>query len=238
MKHSYIGIDGCKFGWIAVEIMDEANFNFNLVKNISAIEKWENAQVLIDIPIGLGDKFIERNVDYEAKKLLSPYKKSSIFMPPCRDAVYAENYEKAKSINQKITGKSISIQAWNICNKIKEIDQFLISTPQKRPYLQEAHPEICFTILNGGKSFSSKKSTPIGQTERLELLKLNFKNAEHIYNKVIDSTLRKDVKKDDILDAMVLAIAAFKTKNKKATLLQNTPKEDSKGIRISLWINQ
>lgn len=236
MKHSYLGIDGCKFGWIAVEIVDEVNFNFKLLKNITAIKEYENAQILIDMPIGLGDELIERNLDYEAKKLLSPSKKSSIFMPPCRDAVYAATYEQAKEINKKITEKSISIQAWNICNKIKEIDQFLINKSTKNLFLQEAHPEICFTILNDGNSLSSKKSTPLGQTERLELLKRNFKNAEKIYSKIINSTLRKDVKKDDILDAMALAICAFNAKNQDALILKNKPLKDSKNLEMSLWL--
>lgn len=235
MPNSHIGIDACKFGWIMINIIDEDYFSFELMGHISAIEKYNNDTILIDIPIGLADEFIERNLDLEAKKLLTAPKKSSIFIPPCRNAIYAENYEEAKVINKKITGKSISIQAWNISKKIKEVDQFLINKPFTTPYLQEAHPEICFTILNNGKSLESKKSTSLGHFERLTLLKKLFPSAEKIYHTIVEKTLKKDAKKDDILDAMVLAISSFISKNNHVNNINNRPLIDSKGLKISLW---
>lgn len=236
MKNSYIGIDGCKFGWIVIEILDELNFNFELINNISAVEQYTNVEILIDIPIGLGDKYIERNLDLEARKLLTSAKKSSIFTAPCRDAVYAKNYEHAKIINKNITGKSISIQAWNICNKIKEVDQFLMTHSNKKSFFREAHPEICFTLLNDNVSLLSKKSTPYGHIERLDLLKKNYLNAEKIYHTIEENTLRKFAKKDDILDAMVLAICSFKYRNIQPSILKNKPLKDSMGIEIGLWM--
>ena len=235
MKNSFIGIDGCKYGWIAIEIINETQFSFELLKNISAIHKYKKSQILIDMPIGLSDESINRNIDIKAKKLLSTSKKSSIFIPPCREAVYANSYEDAKKINQKTLGKSLSIQAWNICPKIKELDIFLIEKSTHIPFLREAHPEICFTLLNNGSSFSSKKSTPEGQNDRLNLLQSHFKNAKYIFESVLSSTKRKDVKKDDILDALVLAVCGFLHHNKSTKKIINTPLKDKKGLEISLW---
>lgn len=53
----------------------------------------------------------ERLSDTGAREILKT-RKSSIFPVPCREAVYAETYEKACEVNERLTGKHISKQAW------------------------------------------------------------------------------------------------------------------------------
>ena len=50
-------------------------------------------------------------------------------------------------INQKITGKGTSIQAYNISPKIKAVDEWLNEKPNGLD-IYEAHPELCFKTLN------------------------------------------------------------------------------------------
>jgi len=59
-------------------------------------------------------------------------RKSSIFPVPCREAVYAETYEKACEVNKLLTGKLISKQAWNIVPKIRDVDRFLVKNKSYR----------------------------------------------------------------------------------------------------------
>merc|ERR1712070_615966 len=95
-------------------------------------------------------------------------KKSSVFNAPCRQAVRANNYIQAKEINKKILSKSISIQSWNISNKIKEVDEFLIKNKQLN--IHESHPELCFINLNNGVPLKNNKKTNQGVNERVSIL--------------------------------------------------------------------
>jgi predicted RNase H-like nuclease len=92
------------------------------------IKKYEQIEplILIDIPIGLknGGKG-ERLPDLGARRILKA-RKSSIFPIPCREAVYMESYKKACEVNEKLTGKRISKQAWNIVSKIRDVNNFLV----------------------------------------------------------------------------------------------------------------
>ncbi len=43
-----------------------------------------------------------------------------------------ESYEKACEVNEKLTGKRISKQAWNIIPKIRDVDSFLVENKNFR----------------------------------------------------------------------------------------------------------
>merc|ERR1712070_431832 len=97
-------------------------------------------------------------------------KKSSVFNAPCRQAVRANNYIQAKEINKKILSKSISIQSWNISNKINEVDEFLIKNKNKQLNIHESHPELCFINLNNEVPLKNNKKTKQGVNERITIL--------------------------------------------------------------------
>jgi len=63
---------------------------------------------------------------------------------PCREAVYAESYEKTCDINKELRGKSISRQSWNIIPKIRDVDAFLAKNEVFRGKVKETAPEVCF----------------------------------------------------------------------------------------------
>ncbi|HEY3362664.1 MAG TPA: DUF429 domain-containing protein [Methanosarcina sp.] len=82
--------------------------------------------ILIDISIGLKNGgSIGRYSNIEALKILE-IRKSSIFPVPCREAVYAESYEKACKINKELTGKSISNTVLKLYLMLKLIIKDLI----------------------------------------------------------------------------------------------------------------
>lgn len=202
-----IGIDGCRSGWFAVVIEDDASWHTTCYNNIN--EFWKDHQdaetILIDIPIGLPEKG-RREADLEGRKLLRS-RRMSLFMTPVRKAVYATAYAQASELNQKATGKRISRQAWNISTKIREVDGFLRQTPKAVEIMHESHPELVFFGLLGEPLDYSKKKRQ-GITERLRILDRVYPQALDIYNSAVDIYRRRDVNYDDIVDALGLAVAA------------------------------
>ena len=164
----YIGVDGCKIGWFYTVIDHENQWEIGVSENIKKL--WETHKdaslILIDIPIGLPFKE-PRACDLEARKLLGKGKTSTVFPPPCRESLAAKNHEEACEINKKVLGKKISLQAYHISKKIKEVDDFLLANPQARQKIWETHPEICFWALAGGRAMKFPKKKKYGFDERL-----------------------------------------------------------------------
>ena len=178
-----------------------------MFKNIHELSFFfnHNFHALIDIPIGLGSKTIFRKVDQFLRNKLSKNFKSSVFNTPNRAAVYAEDYLNSKEINLYETEKSVSIQAWNICPKIKEIDTFLTKHSSAKISLTESHPELCFQELNNQTPLQFKKNCKEGIQERLQILAKFDKNSSLHFNNFLENSKRSHVKKDDIIDSMGLA---------------------------------
>ena len=201
----YVGLDGCRCGWVCCQIQDE-KISFDLLKHISDITRLNSTLMFIDIPIGLGDIKVKRTIDIELRKLLSKSRKSSVFTPPIMEVLDVENYKIGNEISKKITGKGISIQSWNISKKIKEVNDFKLSKESNEMNLFESHPELCFESLNKNPLMHSKK-TDKGILERLDIINkyilLSPNKIDEFYRKFKSNIL----KKDDIVDAAVLALA-------------------------------
>ena len=162
------------------------------------------------MPIGLVEQGGDgRACDRLARRHLSPFRHSSIFTPPCRQALYG-NLEEASAINFKHTGKKLSRQSINIIPKIREVDEFLLQLPlSERPRFEEAHPELIFYGFNGGQALQASKKTKEGIQDRLHLITKYFPSLGALYTTVLEQTRRKDILADDIVDAMSLASAAL-----------------------------
>jgi len=200
-----VGIDGCRFGWVAVSLSDNCALLFKNLNDL--VSYYDNeALFLIDMPIGLPSENVERDCEIVLRKELSVKRKSSLFPIPCREAVYAETYEKASETNRKILQKGICKQTWFICFKIKELDKLLLQNPQLQSRFRESHPEVAFHFLNHRVSMGFNKKTEEGQQERLKLLSQVSGNIDSIYSNSIQKYKRKDIAKDDIIDALCLAV--------------------------------
>lgn len=235
----YVGVDGCKSGWFAVRIDDNAKWEVNLFHNVSDLwDKYSDAQlILIDIPIGLKESGPqERLCDYKAREILRHPRAASVFRAACRKAVYdAKTYEEAKAINELMTTKRIPIQTWGIIPKIKEVDKFLLQNSNTRSKIREIHPEVCFWALAKGHPMNFNKKEIQGFSERLELLENIFPPAREIVNYALSNYYRKDVAKDDILDALSAAITAFGgIQNQQLDSIPEIPEYDSKGLRMEM----
>jgi predicted RNase H-like nuclease len=230
-----VGIDGCMGGWFTISIIDFNKWNISLFSDIFYL--WETHKdaniILIDIPIGLKERDkVERFCDLEARKILGRKRAKSVFPAPSRSTMYAKDYTDACEINQKMTNRKISIQTWNIIPKIKEVDTLISENINARNKIKETHPEICFWALKGEHLKYSKK-TKAGFNERKELLNSIYLHTNDIIKHSLNVYRRKDVKKDDILDAMVASITATKGINRLNSIPQK-PEIDSKGIKMQI----
>lgn len=203
-----VGIDGCKDGWVVVSC---SNSSFGTAtaehfKELSQLSEKisKDSIVIIDIPIGLEENIPNRACDIEARKFLGK-RSSTIFSPPCIDALSCRSYNEAKTVNFSKTGKSISKQSWFLSKKILEARKF----SEDHFNLKEGHPECSFADFLGKPLYDKKKSMR-GLFKRAHILeKLGFKIpllAEMLPEK-------NNVEADDLLDASILCWAASKFYN-------------------------
>ena len=210
------GIDGAPQGWSVAYHNEKGDVTLTLVRDLNEfVNRFPNAtHIAIDMIIGLPDKAQKggRIAEKEARKLLSP-RGSVVFSSPCRDAVYAKNYLEALEINRASCTDQVGLskQSFNICPKIKEVDQFM-RHKQCQSRIFETHPELSFWEMNQNRSLQSKH-TKAGSKER----KARLKEAGLLPN--INLT------KDD-LDALACLWSAIRIQKKEARCVPCEPPLD------------
>jgi predicted RNase H-like nuclease len=146
----FVGVDGCRFGWVAVaEEAGRLEYRlFGAMSDVLAAHP-DAERILVDIPIGLPSKQCPvRPCDLLARKLLGAPRASSVFPPPSRAACRAASVAEARRINLSEVERSLSEQAWGICRKVAEVDALLLAQSAARKVVREMHPEVCFYGLN------------------------------------------------------------------------------------------
>ncbi len=163
--------------------------------------------MLVDIPIGLPDAACtSRLCDVAARRAIAP-RGSTIFPAPSRAALDEPDYATACAANERETGRRISRQCWGIVPKIREVDRYL-RRGACAPPIREMHPEVAFWALNGRRPLLSSKKSRAGLEERLALLGGVFAGAEACFTACEAAYRRRDVARDDIVDAMAGAVTA------------------------------
>ncbi|MFC6993834.1 DUF429 domain-containing protein [Haladaptatus sp. GCM10025707] len=200
---SAVGVDACPYGWFAT-VLTGGSIETELYEDFSAVHSdYQEARVLVDIPVGLptGGR---RRCDIQARDLLG-CRGNSVFFPPCESAASLANYDEANAKHQEVMEHGLSQQAHAIREKINEVGAVVGETYDGPIY--ESHPELCFFALNG-QPIAYSKSSERGLAFRRHLLEQKYPGMKDEYEQVLDDTLRKDVRRDDILDSMALALAA------------------------------
>ena len=230
---NFAGVDACKKGWFAVALDRQGNWDIGIFKDV--VDFWSEFQnvslVLIDIPIGL-PFYQKRRCDIEARRLLGR-RGSSVFPVPCREALKAKTYGQACRINQRVMGVKLTIQTWNISTKIVEVDRFLRNNKLAQHRFRESHPELCFRSLAGGHPMAYSKKRPQGFSERYSILKKHYPKTKAIVDNALERFMRKDLARDDILDAIVLAVSAKFPLTSIRNVPSNPPR-DSKGLPMEI----
>lgn len=227
------GVDGCRAGWFAV-FHDLSNSRrwWRVFPSIDAIASCADAPsvIAIDVPIGLSD-IGARECDLEARRLIGP-RRSSVFPAPIRPVLAASTYREACEMRRHVEEKSLSMQAWAIVPKIREIDDALRSNPALRQVVHEVHPEACFFEMNKKTHLQYSKKRVAGREERLAILRPEFGAAL-----TTALTPRPDgCKSDDVLDAFSAVWTAARISSGAAYSLPSSPARDSCDLSMEIVV--
>jgi predicted RNase H-like nuclease len=237
------GIDGCKGGWIAVWRNVDSAPQRLIKAGLSEIlsELPPETLIAIDMPIGLPDRVGTggRGAEQAARQMLAK-RRSSIFTIASRTAVYAgdemdlrqDAYQRTNEIALETSDppRKISIQAFGIFPKIREVDQILRASPSLSQRIFEAHPELAFRALNGGAEMQRPKSTADGLVERRTVLA-----SAGLSKDFLEVKPSKDAKTDDFLDACALLLVAGRIAKGEAVSYPDPPGRDAFGLPIAIW---
>ena len=190
--------------------------------------------IAIDMPIGLLDQDqAVRECDRLARKTLPFPRSSSVFSAPLFPVLQATDYDNAKQLSYQLTGKKISKQSFFIMPKVAEANAFVARYRSDSLIIREVHPEICFWSLNNNQAIMPSKTTVDGYRQRLAVLNQYIPQADYLIQEVLSQTKRQDVKRDDIVDALVALIVATANPNRHQTLPDNPP-IDSRGLPMEI----
>jgi predicted RNase H-like nuclease/catechol 2,3-dioxygenase-like lactoylglutathione lyase family enzyme len=228
----FVGVDGCRGGWIAVILDDQggaqAQVFESIVKLWTAFKPQPPKLILIDIPIGLPENGA-RGVDREARQVLGP-RRSSIFAVPVRAAIYASAYAEGSTLNWNATGNRFSVQLWNIRPKIRDVDALLTTDAIAASVIKETHPEVIFWGLSGSP-MAQPKNTEAGYEARISLLERYQPRSRELIQTTLERYPRSVLVRDDVVDALAAAVAA-KLGNLQS--IPAVPEVDSHGLPMQI----
>ena len=219
------GADGCRSGWVVCRRDSDGSLDIRVVKTLA--EACEGLSLLaVDMPIGFVDvPRPPRACEVEARRRM-PGKASSVFPTPCRPALAATTHAEANALSKKL-GVGINQQTFHLFKKMREVDALLRGTPRLKRIVREAHPELAFTRMNGGKPVLSKKRQPDGFAERLKLLR------KHGFGWKPQPL--KGAARDDVLDAIAVCRTATLIAAGTAMRLGPARLRDSCGLPMNIW---
>jgi len=115
----------------------------------------------------------------------------------------------------------------------RPVDRFLRGNLDARQKIREVHPEILFWALNAQSPMSHSKKKRTGYQERLDVLRRHFPKTDELVNEALSSHRRKQVAKDDILDALAAAVIGLCARSRLATIPIN-PEKDDFGLNMEM----
>ena len=235
MTFTATGVDGCPGGWFFVSPESHGPPRRGVVRELGELVQraGESDRIFVDIPIGLPDGPEGRACDRAARKVLGK-RRGSVFPAPARAVLDASDYEDAKRRSWEATGgKAVSVQTFAIVPKIREVDALLHCDAKARRLVREIHPEVCFWALNGCKPMKHDKKDEAGFRERLGVLERIRPDARREIDKILKCFKRKEVARDDAVDAMVAAVTAAHDAAALRTL-PACPPRDSAGLPMEM----
>jgi len=230
-----VGLDGCKAGWFAVfRELETGQLHWEVLSDLSELlsHSLNPKQIGIDVPIGLESAARPggRTCDGRARKLLGRARASSVFSPPSRPALACETYEDANAANRASGPDQLGLskQSFFLFPKIREVDQ--VMTPEVQDQIREVHPELSFLAMTGQQVLPPKK-TQVGEAARLEALSdVGFSGL----STALDAYPRKQVARDDVLDAAAVCWSANRLLSGEAQVLPDQAERDRRGLRMEI----
>lgn len=220
---TFVGVDGCKLGWVAVAISRTEFLAAHAFRTFEALllAYPPPTTIAVDIPIGLVDE-PTRDADRAAREFLRSAS-SSVFPSPVLSVLSATTYAEAQALSRAACRKSLSAQTFALLQKIREV-----APHGDDPRVFEVHPEVSFRTMNP-HPLLSKKSWG-GLQARLQLL------AEQNINLPADLGDASRVGIDDVVDAAAAAWSARRIALGCARSFPESPQQRmASGRGIAIW---
>jgi predicted RNase H-like nuclease len=246
-----VGVDGCPAGWIAVFHPADSEPLAEVFSTFAELAgAFPTAIIAVDMPIGLPDFSVKggRGPEVLVRPLLRQ-RQSSVFSIPSRAAIYAETaafitveawheaHRRTSDVARKTSDppRGVSIQAFGIFAKIREIDALMRERIDIRGRVFESHPEVAFRQINGRQAMRLPKKVkgvvnPAGMEERKALL------CAHGYDRgFLDRPPPAGAKTDDFLDAACMMLVAGRISRGEARPFPDPSGHDAFGIPVAIW---
>jgi predicted RNase H-like nuclease len=193
----------------------------------------QQATVCIDMPIGLSVTGV-RQCDAAARRLLGP-RRSSVFPAPPRMALVDRPYAELNTASKRRFDRGLSKQTFHLLPKIRETEALLRGGLCRAQEWLETHPELCFTALNDGTPMQHNKKTDAGFRERISVLERSLQYPIHsLINQTLKRTLRSQVLRDDLVDAMVCGVVACLPTDRRMSVPVDEVEIDQVGLRMAI----
>lgn len=221
--HRVLGLDGFSKGWVAVFLHGDAHeisFHGDVTQALS--RPFDRAS--IDIPIGMTVDG-ERDCDVLARAMLRPH--TSRVFTGARRWIWQDFSDPDEANGECVRRgqKRVSRQLWHLGPKIMEVDAFL--REHRTLDIREVHPELVFLRLNANNPLPSKKSEE-GDSLRRRLLKRS--GLCDIDQWLSKARIGTGAKRDDVLDACAVAIAAREPAGS-----VGSPQPDAHNLPMQIW---
>ena len=230
------GVDGCKDGWFVV-LWDLAKGSVDgrvvqVFTDLLVLPERPRV-IAIDIPIGLlaAARHGGRECDAAARGLLLWPRRNSVFTPPVRTALAADDYRAACAVNAASSAARIQLskQCHGLFSKLREVDAAMRAEQQAMVF--EVHPELSFYEMAGGVPAMHGKKDKAGFDERIRRL-----GAAGFPGPVSLSLWRPGgVTLDDVLDACAACWTARRIVDGTAVRIPADPPADDRGLRMEMW---
>lgn len=248
------GVDACAGGWLAAFVPPgEGTVRLRVFRRftdlLEAVER--PGLIAIDIPIGLPERIGRggRAAETAVRPLLGA-RQSSVFSTPARPAIYAEAgwvpnvdemlaaHARASEIARATSDppKGVSIQAFCLFPKIREVDEVLRTEPGVARRVFETHPEVTFWRLNG--------ETPLGEPKKVRgqpfgrglALRRKLLATAGLPAGALELRAPPGAGEDDVLDALACAVTARRLRAGEAVSYPNPPETDPFGLPMAIWM--
>jgi predicted RNase H-like nuclease len=251
-RRAVAGVDGCKAGWIAVLRQPAGPVSVRVFASFAEIVAAvpADAAIAVDMPIGLPDHSGPggRGPEPLVRRHLG-MRQSSVFSIPSRAAVYAADedfttlerwyaahrHASAAARATSTPPRGVSIQAFGIFSKIRELDRLLRAWPELAERVVESHPEAAFWRLNRERAMETPKKikghvNPAGIEERKALLAARGHERDFL-----DRDPPRGAGTDDFLDAAAMMLVAERFVLGVAVSFPDPPQRDAHGLPVAIW---
>lgn len=233
VQHRALGVDGTRRGWVWVSA---SGSDVTCGVAPSAADLYALASpttwVSIDVPIGLPRRG-PRRCDVLARAFLGSPRSASVFSAPVRSVLEARDHADACRLHRAADGRAISLQAFHLLPKIRDVDAVLREADASGVALAwaEVHPEVSFARWNDGRPMTYAKRTTEGRAERRALIDDRWPGA---FGACRARLRGHGVAYDDLLDAFAAAWSAERRRDGRAVTLPTIPEIDDVGRRMEI----